>query len=197
MTIACIAAFISVSAAAAFAEPVSGSLFSRTLLQLDASETPASAKIVAYLAKAEQSGGSPLQDSVQADGFIDNGDGSISDVRTGLVWLKDAGKRVATREKASEYCSSLRVGGHADWRLPTEKELSSLLASLPKNAQLRAMLASQGFVNVGDLYWTYIKDAPFEDFIWSVDAGFSPMSADRKHNNYVWPVRSGKAPVSK
>ena len=165
------------------------------MLQLDASETPASVKIVAYLAKAEKSGGSVRQ--ADDKGFIDNGDGSITDCRTGLVWLKDAGKKAVSREKAAEYCSSLHVGGYADWRLPTEKELSSMAAGFGKDEHLRAKLESWGFINVGEMYWTHIKDAPFEDFAWSVEAGFTPMTADRKHNNHVWPVRAGQIPTSK
>ena len=190
-------AFVSGTAFAAERWTDSGSLFSRTLLELDSSEMPASVQVVAYLAKAEQSGGNDPQAPGSAEGFVDNGDGSITDTRTGLVWLKDAGMKAVSREKAEEYCASLRVGGYAGWRLPTEKELGSMTASFRANEKFHAKLASRGFVNVGDMYWTHIKDAPFEDFIWSVDAGFCPMTADRKHNNYVWPVRSGRTPDSK
>ena len=54
------------------------------------------------------------------------------------------------------------------------------------------MLASWGFQNVGDIYWTLIDDAPFDDFAWSIDTGFSPMTGDASKGHFVWPVRAGR-----
>lgn len=122
-------------------------------------------------------------------GFKDNGDGSITDLRTGLVWLKNAGRKASSREKAAECCAALTACGYSDWRLPTVKEFNTMIAALREHQELRAALSEWGFTDVGDFYWTQIKDAPFEDFAWSVDAGFSPMS---KKDNFVWPVRGGR-----
>jgi hypothetical protein len=122
-------------------------------------------------------------------GFKDNGDGSITDLRTGLVWLKNAGRKTASRKHAAEYCDSLTACGYSDWRLPTVKEFNSMIAALRENQDLRTMLCEWGFIEIGDFYWTQIKDAPFEDFAWSVDSGFSPMS---KKENFVLPVRGGR-----
>lgn len=58
--------------------------------------------------------------------FLDNGDGTVSDLATGLMWLQeDAGPM--NWGDALEYCESLSVAGYDDWRLPDVKELQSLV----------------------------------------------------------------------
>ena len=93
--------FAFLAAAAVFTagslQAADSSFFGTTLLSLDPSETPASMQVVAYLAKAERGGKTPSPAVNPDGGFIDNGDGSVTDTRTGLVWLKDAGHRVLSR----------------------------------------------------------------------------------------------------
>jgi hypothetical protein len=60
--------------------------------------------------------------------FRDNGDGTISDLQTGLMWQKTPGlDRKVTFDEARREARELRLGGHSDWRLPTLKELYSLI----------------------------------------------------------------------
>jgi hypothetical protein len=56
----------------------------------------------------------------------DNGNGTISDLRTGLMWAKELGARVPWNE-ALAGASTYRLGGYNDWRLPNVKELYSLI----------------------------------------------------------------------
>jgi hypothetical protein len=58
--------------------------------------------------------------------YKDNGDGTISDLNTGLMWVKARGEKV-TWEAAMAGAKPCRVGGHDDWRMPTIKELYSLI----------------------------------------------------------------------
>ncbi|KAF2956245.1 DUF1566 domain-containing protein [Marinitoga sp. 38H-ov] len=58
--------------------------------------------------------------------FIDNGDGTITDLNTGLIWQKTPPSTGITWEEAYEYCENLELGGYDDWRLPTVKELFSI-----------------------------------------------------------------------
>ena len=58
--------------------------------------------------------------------YRDNGDGTISDLVTGLMWQKAPGPK-KTYEQAVAGASKCRVGGCDDWRLPTIKELYSLI----------------------------------------------------------------------
>jgi hypothetical protein len=58
--------------------------------------------------------------------YRDNDDGSISDLNTGLMWVKARGSK-ATWEEAVAGAAKCRVGGYTDWRMPTIKELYSLI----------------------------------------------------------------------
>jgi hypothetical protein len=61
-------------------------------------------------------------------GYMDNGDGTISDVNTGLMWQKSPDLEVkSTYAEALAGARSCRIGGYTDWRLPTVKELYSLI----------------------------------------------------------------------
>ncbi|MGB3366427.1 MAG: DUF1566 domain-containing protein [Acidaminobacteraceae bacterium] len=59
--------------------------------------------------------------------FVDNGDGTISDLATGLMWqLADDGE-TRNWQDALSYSESLDLAGYSDWRLPNIKELQSIV----------------------------------------------------------------------
>jgi len=51
--------------------------------------------------------------------------GVWTDPATHLIWAKGDGKQVGWK-KASDYCTSLQLAGHSDWRLPTLDELQGI-----------------------------------------------------------------------
>jgi hypothetical protein len=59
--------------------------------------------------------------------FVDNGDGTVTDRATGLIWQKaDSGKGMDWKE-ALAYAENMKFAGHDDWRLPNAKELQSIV----------------------------------------------------------------------
>ncbi len=58
--------------------------------------------------------------------YEDNGDGTVTDLNTHLTWQKDPGGK-KTYEQAVAGAATCRLGGHDDWRLPTIKQLYSLI----------------------------------------------------------------------
>lgn len=58
--------------------------------------------------------------------YQDNNDGTITDLNTGLMWQKDPGEK-KTWEQVMTELSSFELAGYTDWRLPTIKELYSLI----------------------------------------------------------------------
>jgi hypothetical protein len=61
--------------------------------------------------------------------FTDNGDGTITDNVTGLMWQKaDAGEM--TWENAVNNASAQSTGGYSDWRLPNPQEESNRSAAI-------------------------------------------------------------------
>jgi len=64
--------------------------------------------------------------SINPPSYKDNGDGTVSDLVTGLMWTRDPGEKM-TWAQAVENTANVKVGGYNDWRLPTIKELYSLI----------------------------------------------------------------------
>jgi hypothetical protein len=70
--------------------------------------------------------GQDAQYTANPPGYKDNGDGTVSDLVTGLMWTQDPGEKMTLNE-ALEEAGKCKTGGHSDWRLPTIKELYSLI----------------------------------------------------------------------
>ena len=58
--------------------------------------------------------------------YQDNGDGTVTDVVTGLMWEKDFQANVQW-SAAPAMAKRANTGGHTDWRVPTIKEMYSLM----------------------------------------------------------------------
>jgi hypothetical protein len=58
--------------------------------------------------------------------FVDNGNGTITDKKTGLIWAETDNGADIDFEDAVDFCKSLSVGGYSDWRLPDIEELKIL-----------------------------------------------------------------------
>ncbi len=58
--------------------------------------------------------------------LTDNGDGTITDNHTGLMWQKADSGNTLTWEAALRYAEGLSLAGYDDWRLPNIKELQSI-----------------------------------------------------------------------
>jgi len=61
--------------------------------------------------------------------FVENGDGTVTDNATSLMWQKEDDNITRDWESALGYCETLVMpaGGHTDWRLPSIKELRSIV----------------------------------------------------------------------
>ena len=67
-----------------------------------------------------------LMPAMALDRFVNHGDGTVTDTKTGLMWAaKDNGIPISWPDSL-KYCEDHKGGGHTDWRLPTLEELASL-----------------------------------------------------------------------
>jgi hypothetical protein len=58
--------------------------------------------------------------------YLDNGDGTVTDLVTRLMWQQDPGEKM-TYSEAAAGADDFSLAGYDDWRLPTIKELYSLI----------------------------------------------------------------------
>ena len=83
-----------------------------------------------YLTDCPEKGSAFLGQDTQYNGaqpsYTDNGDGTVTDNNTGLMWQKDPGRKM-TFDEAAEGAHYFNLAGYTDWRLPTIKELYSLI----------------------------------------------------------------------
>ncbi len=89
----------------------------------------ADGRIKAYPTVGGPSGGVYVRcvrgDSYGANNFVDNGDGTVTDLDTGLMWQQSDDGVGRNWKKALAYAESMTLAGHDDWRLPNAKELQS------------------------------------------------------------------------
>lgn len=65
--------------------------------------------------------------SYGTNNFTDNGDGTITDKATDLMWMQNDNGSAILWENALSNAENFSFAGHSDWRLPDAKELQSLI----------------------------------------------------------------------
>ena len=63
---------------------------------------------------------------IHSPSYRDNGDGTITDMNTGLMWQQNPGAKMSLSE-AEANLAGFNLADYDDWRLPTIKELYSLI----------------------------------------------------------------------
>lgn len=58
--------------------------------------------------------------------YVDNGDGTVRDGITGLIWQKANRPGIHDWDEAMNYCARLTFAGFSDWRLPGRLELITI-----------------------------------------------------------------------
>lgn len=113
--------------------------------------------------------------------YRDNGNGTVTDNITGLMWKKcsegQANDAACTGAAATyawsgasnaiDQCENLTFAGYSDWRLPNIKELMSIA---DYGAAAAAKINETYFPNTqANTYWSSTYSVPLTYNIWSVD----------------------------
>ncbi len=77
--------------------------------------------------------------------YRDNGDGTVTDEVTGLTWQRDAGAKM-TWSEALAAVGDFTLADHDDWRLPSIKELYSLIDFRGRDVSVSMRTGSGTFV---------------------------------------------------
>ena len=128
------------------------------------------------------------------------GDGTVTDTNTGLMWqqLTPPAAMTMTWEEALAYAEGLTLAGYDDWRLPTPKELQSIVDYSLYNPAIDTALFL-GTVS-SDYYWsatTISASEPGPAYAWGGRFDYGSVYFDYKaHYNDVRAVRGGQSRVS-
>jgi hypothetical protein len=130
--------------------------------------------------------------------FIDNGDGTITDLETGLMWVKDGRSKGCnygqglTWEKSVEFCEKLDYGGYKDWKLPNLKELQSIIVGRKHPRIETTFFTNTNLLDYVGCYWTsttwdeFPEDAHIVHFLRG-ETGYGI----KEREFYIRPVRIG------
>lgn len=144
--------------------------------------------------------------------FTDNGDGTVTDKTTGLIWLKNANCfGLLTWYEAMKTVADLAIGqcgltdgsAQGDWRLPEKAQLLTLMSERYESPAL-SNAAGTGPWREGDPfsgvqpspYWSATGYENYSDAVWFVlfSQGYRLYYANNSYARktgfcYVWPVR--------
>ena len=103
------------------------------------------------------------------ESYTDNGDGTVTDNVTGLMWQQAVPATKYAWADAVAYCPTLTLAGHSDWRLPSIIELVSIVDLGQSKPSINS---------------TYFPSTP-SDFFWSA----SPLAAaGSRPGDWPWYV---------
>ncbi len=140
----------------------------------------------------------------------DNGDGTVSDAKTGLVWKKcsegqswnaasnscDSSAVTYNWQGALQQAQDVNAGlagenlGKTDWRVPNIKELASLVEQKCWNPAINVFVFPS---TPSSSYWSSSPDANNSSYAWFVnfDGGYG-FAVNKYNFRYVRLVRSGQ-----
>jgi hypothetical protein len=122
--------------------------------------------------------------------MIDNGDGTVTDTNSGLMWQQAEAGHMSWQE-ALAYCEALELAGYDDWRLPNYNELLSIVDY--EKTEFPSIDTDFFPDAIAFDYWsstTYVVDT---SKAWNVQFNGGSVYEDGKSgNNYVRAVRGGK-----
>jgi len=146
--------------------------------------------------------------SSSSDRYTDNGDGTVTDNRSGLVWLKNANCFNWQKWDAAMQSAANLASGQCDlsdgstsgiWRLPSKEEWEAMIdenyeqPALSNKAGTDKWTEGDIFLDVqSNTYWSSTTDASDTTFAWYMGLGSHYVgNVPKVATCYVWPVRDG------
>ncbi len=146
-----------------------------------------------------------------SDHYTDNGNGTVTDNRSGLIWLKNAncfGKQnwktamQSADQLANGQCELTDDSRKHQWRLPTKEEWTAMMDKTYMFPALSNAVGNDNWTE-GDaftdvqtetgLYWSSSTNMEDKFVAWYANIGLGNVYDEHKSlKNAVWPVRKGQ-----
>jgi hypothetical protein len=132
------------------------------------------------------------RDKVMKKRFVDNGDGTVTDKETGLMWVKDGKSEGCNQseplawKQAIKFCEKLKFAGYDDWRLPSIKELQSIVDYETCKPSIDNIFSN----TQKSLYWSSTEHTVYTSLAWGAYFSYGSVGfGSKKVALYVRPVR--------
>ncbi|MDA3833242.1 MAG: DUF1566 domain-containing protein, partial [Spirochaetales bacterium] len=123
--------------------------------------------------------------------LVDNGNDTVTDTETGLMWQKETAPGTYAWQQALAYAEGLLLGGHSDWRLPNRNELQTLVDYSRYNPAIDPLLEAN---TMSPRYWSSTTAARHADAAWRVHFSNGDVYGVSKSSyDYVRAVRAGQS----
>ena len=132
----------------------------------------------------------PITTTFTVTHFVDNGDGTIKDNYTGLIWQKLSSTTPMNWEAALAYSKTVSLCGKSDWRLPNIKELQSL----NDVSRIKPSINKTYFPNIlsSVSYWSSTSQYRTPAIAWDMNTDYGVVTyEDKTLSRYVILVRGG------
>jgi hypothetical protein len=110
------------------------------------------------------------------EAYANNGDGTVTDNVTGLIWQSASPAPTYSQAGAIAYCGGLNLAGFTDWRLPSVIELFSLV-----DLSVAAPTINSTYFpgTVAGIYWSSTPSAGPVGNAWTVTFTVGLMSPNQ------------------
>jgi hypothetical protein len=124
--------------------------------------------------------------------YIDNGDGTVTDTFTNLMWVQNAQFfGIMNWYEAIEACNNMSFADYDDWRMPNVREMLSLIDYGYNDPSLTP---GHPFINVPQypgVYWSSTTYAGNNDVFHVPISNGTVNHVNKIGLKFVWPVRGG------
>ena len=115
--------------------------------------------------------------------FTDNGDGTVTEDVTGLMWTKNSDSTFQSKDAACAHCANLaeqEFAGYNDWRAPTIEELQTTI-----DYRYNSPAGDENLFNgtTGGSYLSSTQQTSFSGSYWTIDS-----SSGAVINWFGWPA---------
>jgi len=131
---------------------------------------------------------------INAPSFTNNGDATVNDNNTGLIWQRQDDGTRRTWWSAVTYCYDLSLGSQTDWRLPEVYELQTIV----DYGKYSPAIDTTYFPSTQYSYWSITfkrltnPKLSYRSYSYYVDSNYGNVSRGKmSYNNYVRCVRGG------
>jgi len=119
--------------------------------------------------------------------FVNNGNGTVTDTTTGLMWQQADDGIARTWEQALAHCEGSTLANQTDWRLPNTRELKSIVDDSRFDPAIDPVFSCRSYV-----YWSGTTVAYGPHYAWGVDFYYGDGGWGNKDDTgYVRCVRGG------